>query len=311
MQRHEATVGPEGADQRLDRYLAQLFPDLSRSRLQRLIADGRVWLEGKQAKASTRLEPGQHVMVEIPPPEPLTLQPETIPISVVYEDDDILVVNKPAGLVVHPAPGHPTHTLVNALLALGVAPTGDPLRPGIVHRLDKDTSGLMVVAKHESAHANLAQQLQDRSMAKRYLLVVRGRFSTRRGVIEAPIGRDPRDRKAMAISFRGREARTRFQVLEELGEYTMVEATLETGRTHQLRVHFQSIGHPILGDRTYGVLDRTIPLGRQFVHSWRLGLTLPSTGEWREFEAELPDDLQQALEGLRGRVPKQSEELRP
>jgi 23S rRNA pseudouridine1911/1915/1917 synthase len=214
----------------------------------------------------------------------------------VYQDDELLVLDKPAGLTVHPAPGHPSGTLVNALLAIcpDLRGIGDRVRPGIVHRLDKDTSGLMVVAKSHRAHLSLSRQIKERKVKKGYLALVSGELKPREGVIDAPIARNPRDRKRMAVVAGGREARTRYKVLRSNGEYSLVEAFPETGRTHQVRVHFASLGHPLVGDHVYG--KRSAFLGRQFLHAHLLGFSHPDTGEWREFTSPLPPDLQLALD---------------
>ncbi len=301
MARREVTAGPEAAGWRLDRYLAQVFPDLTRSYLQRLIEQTRVTVDGAPAKASMKLQVGQRVVVELPPPPPRTVVPEEAELNVVYEDDDLVVIDKPAGLVVHPAAGHTSGTLANVVIGRWQGPLGEAesLRPGIVHRLDKDTSGLLVVAKNPSAQAKLAAQIKQRSVAKHYLVLVRGRLTPERGVIDAPIGRDPRDRKRMAVVAGGREARTHFRVLEHVDGFSLVEAILETGRTHQIRVHFRAIGFPVVGDPVYGVLDERVPVRRQFLHAYKLGFRLPATGEYREFTSELPPDLAQALRQLR------------
>jgi 23S rRNA pseudouridine1911/1915/1917 synthase len=230
------------------------------------------------------------------------LTAESIPLNVVYEDTDLLVVDKPAGMVVHPAPGHSGGTLVNALLAHVPElelDMGDEARPGIVHRLDKDTSGLIVVAKNRAAHDMLSRQMAARSMLKEYVALVAGKPAPPAGVIDAPIARDRRDRQRMAVVAGGRAARTHFTTEQELGRYTLIKATLETGRTHQIRVHMASIGHPVLGDPVYGkrTLKDAAALGihRQFLHARKLGLRLPSSDEWREFTSELPGDLRDAL----------------
>jgi len=299
---------PEDAGERLDRAIAARIPDISRSYAATLIDAGAVGVNGSPAsKTSYKLKAGDTIRVEIPSPQPSGLQAEEIPLKVLYEDDDLLVVDKPAGMVVHPAPGHSGGTLVNALLAHvpGIElDMGDEARPGIVHRLDKDTSGLMVVAKRRSAHENLSRQMAARTMLKEYVAVVAGTPRPPRGVIDAPIARDPRDRQRMAVVQNGRHARTRYATELDLGRYTLVRAALETGRTHQIRVHMASIGHPVLGDPVYGkrTLKDAIALGltRQFLHAQRLGFTLPSTGEWREFVGELPEDLRGVLEKLEG-----------
>jgi 23S rRNA pseudouridine1911/1915/1917 synthase len=288
----------EEAGQRLDQFVAGSCPDLSRAAVQRLLEAGLISLNGALAKASQRVEAGDRVSIEIPPPSPSKLEPEAIPLDIVYEDADVLVINKPAGLVVHPAPGHQTGTLVHAVLALDLElDVGNSERPGIVHRLDKDTSGLMVVAKNDRAHAALSDQMHRHTMKKEYVALAHGRVTPERGIVEAPIGRDPRARKRMAVTSGGRPARTHFEVLEYLTGYSLVLARLETGRTHQIRVHLSAIGHPLAGDSVYGT-DKDLPgLGRQFLHSHRLGFELPSGG-YREFTAPLPDDLRSTLKSL-------------
>jgi 23S rRNA pseudouridine1911/1915/1917 synthase len=292
------------AGERLDVFVTRRLPELTRSRVRRLIDGGLVTVDGRRpAKAGAPLEPGQRVHVTLPPPEPLAPAPEAIPLRVVYEDADLLVVDKPAGLAVHPAPGHPSHTLVNAVLARcpELSRAGGEGRPGIVHRLDKDTSGLIIVAKNDAAHLALARQLKEREVEKTYLALVEGRLSPAEGVIDAPLGRHPRHRKKMAVVAGGREARTRYRVLREIDGRSLVEVRPETGRTHQVRVHFASIGHPVAGDALYG---RAAPpaLRRQFLHAQRLAFRHPRTGERLELEAPLPQDLAQALAELDGHV---------
>ena len=281
---------------RLDKYLANEYPKLSRSRLQKLIEQGCVLVNGYRAKASQKLSIGDKIHVNLPSPESACLVAESIPLTIIYEDDDLLVVNKPAGLVVHPAPGHTSHTLVNALLAHcpALADFDDAMRPGIVHRLDKDTSGLMIVAKNTSAQQYLINQFKARLVSKGYLVLVRGRLTPVRGAIEAPMGRDLSNRKRMAVVTGGKQARTSYQVREYLGDYTLLEVATETGRTHQIRVHFSAIGYPVVGDPVYGT--RSTYLKRQFVHAHRLAFHLPASGEYREFSCELPSDLKLALE---------------
>ena len=287
--------------QRIDRYLAQQRPDLSRSSVQKLIEDGMVTVGGRRVRSSYRLRIGDVIGLTVPPPALLQAQPEAILLVIVYEDDDMLVIDKPAGLVVHPAPGHTSGTVVNAVLAHApemLSLGQDAERPGIVHRLDKDTSGLLVVAKNEQALRFLASQFKERSTEKTYLALVHGHLSPTHGEIDAPIGRDPRYRQRMAVVAGGREAQTGYHVLRYVGDYTLLEAMPHTGRTHQIRVHFASIGHPVAGDPVYGP-RRPIPgLSRQFLHATRLRLRLPSTGEVREFCAPLPADLATALRGL-------------
>jgi len=297
-----------GRGERLDRFIAEACEDISRSYAATLIERGMVSVNGEVAdKPAQKLKTGDEVVVEIPAPQPSALVAEDIPLTVVYEDADLLVIDKPAGMVVHPAPGHSGGTLVNALLAHVPEidlDMGDEARPGIVHRLDKDTSGLIVVAKNRAAHEALSRQMANRAMLKEYVALVEGKLRPAAGVIEAPIGRDPRDRQRMAVVASGRQARTHFEVAQQLGHYSLVRVTLDTGRTHQIRVHMASIGHPVVGDPVYGkrTLKDAASLGlhRQFLHARRLGFTLPSTGEWREFTGPLPGDLQQAIDKLLG-----------
>jgi 23S rRNA pseudouridine1911/1915/1917 synthase len=304
--------------QRLDKYIAQEEPDLSRSLVQRLIREGLVVVNGQAVKASRKVEVGDTIVLRVPLPEPPELRPEAIPLDIVYEDIDLLVVNKPAGMVVHPAYGHRTGTLVNAILAHcpDITGVGDTLRSGIVHRLDKDTSGLIIVAKNDTARQHLQQQFERREVKKVYLALVEGHLEPAQGLIEAPIGRDPRRRKRMAVvraEEGGREARTRYQVMGyfalQVGRashlYTLVEVRPVTGRTHQVRVHFAFIGHPLVGDPVYGFRKQRLadyglpPLDRQFLHAQSLGLHLPRSNEYVEFRAELPTDLREVLERLR------------
>jgi 23S rRNA pseudouridine1911/1915/1917 synthase len=299
-------VEPSGTGERLDRAVAARLPELSRSYAANLIERGHISVNGVPAtKAGHKLKPGDLISVDVPAPEPSGLQAENIPLSVVYEDADLLVIDKPAGMVVHPAPGHAGGTLVNALLAHVPElelDMGDEARPGIVHRLDKDTSGLMVVAKRRPAHEALSRQMAARTMRKEYLALVRGKPNPPAAVIEAPIARDARDRQRMAVVQGGRPARTRYSLEQVYGSYTLVRCVLETGRTHQIRVHMSSTGHPILGDPIYGkpTLKDANRLGltRQFLHATKLGFTIPSTGEWREFDSPLPEELHRVLARL-------------
>jgi 23S rRNA pseudouridine1911/1915/1917 synthase len=281
---------------RLDNYLAKVYPELSRSYIQKLIEQGYIMVNGYGAKVSQKLNTGDRISFSLPHPEPISLAAEPIPLNIVYEDNNLVVLNKPAGLTVHPAPGHTSHTLVNALLAHcpDLAKFGDSLRPGIVHRLDKDTSGLMIIAKNSPTQQNLINQFKTRSVFKGYLVLVKGKLTPTRGIIEAPIGRHPANRKLMAVVTSGRQARTGYRVKEYLDNYTLLEVTLETGRTHQIRVHLSAIGYPVVGDPVYGV--KSAHLKRQFVHAYRLGFRIPSSGEFKEFTCELPQDLKQALE---------------
>lgn len=291
------TLVADRPGERLDVFLARRLPDLSRAHAQRLIVDSRARVNGQVAKASLRLEAGDEVVVEVPAPEPVALAPEAIPLDILYEDGDLLVVNKPAGLTVHPAPGHPAGTLVNALLAHCTDLRGieGSLRPGIVHRLDKDTSGLMLVAKNDRAQLALAGQIARHEVLKAYLVMVSG-HPQRTGVIDAPIGRHPAQRKRMGVVVEGRPARTHYRVVDEVGRDALAVAVLETGRTHQVRVHFAAINHPVLGDPVYGERSGLVP--RQFLHAWRLGFRHPRTGEFLKFRAPLPPELSALLELL-------------
>lgn len=284
---------------RLDRYLDGVCPDLSRTRIQQLIAQGHVTVDSAKIKAGIKLKMGQAVIVIVPDPEESPLKPQHIPLEVVYQDDDVIVVEKPAGLTVHPGPGHPDGTMVNALLAMcpNLQGIGGTVRPGIVHRLDKDTSGLIVVAKNEVAHRKLSDAMKARECKKVYLALVHGNVKEDEAVIEAPLGRDPANRQRMAIVAFGRQATTRYKVIERLPGYTLVEVQLITGRTHQIRVHFASIGHPPVGDPVYSRIKSSV--ARQFLHAQKLGFKLPSTDEYVEFESPLPEDLSSFLETLR------------
>ena len=285
----------EEGGQRLDLFLAQRAQGLSRSRVKRLILEGHALVNSEMAGPGRRLKAGDRVSLSVPPPAAVALAQEPIPLRVVYQDEHLLVVDKPAGLAVHPAPGHPSGTLVNALLALcsDLSGIGGELRPGIVHRLDKDTSGLMVVAKSDAAHQGLSLQWKERSVRKGYLALVSGRLAPPDGVVDAPVGRDPRNRKRMAIVPGGRAARTRYHTLRAVGPDTLVELFPETGRTHQIRVHMAALGHPLVGDALYGRRDPR--LARQFLHAHSLAFNLPATGQRVEFESPLPEELARLL----------------
>jgi 23S rRNA pseudouridine1911/1915/1917 synthase len=297
---------PDGAGRvRADRFVADAT-GLSRAYVQRLIADGRLTREGRAVRASTMVTPGPPLKLDIPEVRPLELEAESIPLQVVYEDQDLLVVNKPAGMVTHPAPGHPGGTLVNALLALGgpdmYGGIAGVARPGIVHRLDRDTSGLLLVAKNDTAQASLMAQLKARRVKKTYLALGAGDVTAEVGRIEAPIGRDPRHRTRMAVVPDGRPAVTGYRVRERFPGWTLLELDLVTGRTHQLRVHLASIGHPIAGDAVYGTgTARLGPpgLARLFLHAWRLELAAPAGDRVIRAEAPLPIELEAVVDDLR------------
>jgi len=286
----------EEAGERLDKALSARLDDLSRARIQTLIEAGAVTLGGQPVRSSHRITEGDEVVVNVPDSEPAGVYPESIPLDLIYEDDDLLVVNKPAGLVVHPAPGHASGTLVNALLAHcpDLTGIGGALRPGIVHRLDKETSGLLAVAKHDRAHRFLAAQLKERRMDKRYLTLVDGRPTADSGTIEAPIGRDPRYPRQMAAVASGRPAVTHFRVLQRYAKHAYLECKPVTGRTHQIRVHLASIGCPVVADKIYGHHQSGVTLTRHFLHAARLTFQLLDESS-RTFEAPLPPDLETAL----------------
>jgi 23S rRNA pseudouridine1911/1915/1917 synthase len=290
-------LAPDRGNVRLDLYISQSVEGLTRSFVQKLITDGCITVNGEVAKASHKVRADDAIVINVPAPEGSpTLTAEDIPLSILYEDDDVLIVDKPAGIAVYPAPGHPSHTLMNAVLSHcpDISLIDGSVRPGVVHRLDKNTSGVMMVAKSKAAQLDLSAQLKGRRVLKKYLILVKGHPSPDQGVIEAPIGRHFRDRKRMSVAPGGRQARTLYRVIRRLDGYSLVEAILQTGRTHQIRVHFAHRGWPVAGDATYGV--RVGWLERQFVHASRLGFHLPSSSEWTEFSSRLPLDLEEALE---------------
>ena len=302
---YHLNVEPNQSGQRWDVFLAAaLGPELSRSRLQHLIQMGRVQVQGKAPKASLRVSGGEQIIVKVPPPEPLAVVAEDRPLTVIYEDQYLLVIDKPAGLVVHPAPGHRRGTVVNALLAHcgdKLADIGGKLRPGIVHRLDKDTSGLLVVAKTEAAHQGLTLALKERTVKRSYLCLAHGWMKPDQSTVDAPIGRHPKMRLKMAVVPSGRSARTYFTVLERLENYSYLKATLDTGRTHQIRVHLAFVGHPVVGDPLYGRRQGNLGLKRQFLHAAKLSFLHPVTGEELGFSSPLPEDLMAVLSRLRGK----------
>lgn len=297
----------DGKKERLDKFLVQQLPDFSRSRLQGLIKEGLVTVNGEAVtKTGYELEGGSQVEVTLLPAQPVDLLAEDIPLNVIFENDDLVVVDKPAGMVVHPAVGHAQGTLVNAVLAHDpdMEGVGGELRPGIVHRLDKDTSGLILIAKNDRTLHWLQDQFRLRKVRKVYLALSDGRPPTPTGRIEAPIGRDPSLRKQMAIvaEEKGRPAASEYKVLEAFPHHTLFEVHPETGRTHQIRLHLAFIGCPIVGDPLYGHRRVSLPLGRQFLHAARLTILLPGESQPRTFESPLPEDLQQALDFLRSRA---------
>ena len=294
----------EGEEGRLDKYLSDKLEDMTRSYLKKLISDDKaVLVNGNPAKPNYKLKPGDIIELAVPEPIELEIKAENISLDIVYEDNDMLVVNKPQGMVVHPAAGNYTGTLVNALLYH----CGDSLsgingekRPGIVHRIDKDTSGLLLVAKNDNAHQKLSSQIKEHSLTRAYKALVHGNIKQDSGRIDAPIGRHPSDRKKMTITDKNsREAVTNFRVLERYGRYTFVECILETGRTHQIRVHMSKNGHPIVGDKTYGLKKEEFNLTGQLLHAYKVGFIHPVSGEYMEFVSELPDYYMNVLDRLR------------
>ena len=288
--------------QRADQFLAAALPQLTRSAAQRLLEEGAVTLDGRPVKKNYKTAPGDELVVILPDPAPVDILPQDIPLDVVYEDDDVIAVNKPVGLVVHPAAGHPDGTLVNALLyrcGNSLSGINGALRPGIVHRIDRDTSGLIIAAKNDSAHLALAAQLQDHSLYREYEAVCVGNLKQDQGTVNAPIARHPTDRKKMAVNFlQGREAVTHWTVLERFPGYTHIQCRLETGRTHQIRVHMAHTGHPLLGDVVYGSKKPWPGLAGQCLHARRLSFVHPRTGERLTLECPLPSWFQEVLTKL-------------
>ena len=299
------TAAPEEDEigKRIDVYIAEYKEELSRSRVQKLIENGLVTVNGKAVKSNYKLRKGDILEVEIPDPEPLEIEAEDIPLDIIYEDKDVVIVNKPQGMVVHPAPGHYSETLVNALMYHckdDLSGINGQMRPGIVHRIDKDTSGVLMIAKSDAAHNSLAQQLAVHSITRKYYAVVCGNIKEDSGTVDKPIGRSPKDRKKMAVVQGGRRAVTHYRVLERFGgKYTLIEAQLETGRTHQIRVHMASLGHPLLGDTVYGSEKQPFKLQGQVLHAKVLGFNHPSDGRYVEFESPLPEYFEKLLIKLR------------
>lgn len=299
-------IDKQNAGKRLDQAITFFLPDCSRTLLSYLIRKGNVLVNGKLTKPSYRVKPGEKISGSIPSPEPVSFKPEPVEINIIYEDNDILVVNKAAGMVVHPAPGHYSGTLVNALLyhCPGINQEGDNFRPGIVHRLDKDTSGLLVVAKNQRSHYNLSEQFKNRKIYKLYMALVSGEMESYSGTIDLPIGRHPVDRKKMStISKKYRNAKTSWRVIEKFKEVSLIELNLETGRTHQIRVHCAAIGHPVIGDTVYnnkkGLKKNISYVSRQMLHSWKLRITHPSTKKIQTFQAPIPQDMEGTINRLR------------
>ncbi len=305
--RVEWRVDDASAGERIDKHLTERLADkqVSRSQVQEWIRTGAVKVNGGQVKPNAKVAAGDDIVVTIPGPEPLEAFPENIPLDVVYEDSDVIVINKPRGMVVHPAAGHPSGTLVNALLyhCQDLSGINGVMRPGIVHRIDKDTSGLLMVAKNDLAHASLAAQLKAHTVNRRYYAIVYGQVEHDRGTIDAPIGRANQDRKLYVVTEKNsKHAVTHFTVSERFGDYTLLDLKLETGRTHQIRVHMKYIGYPLVGDPVYGGKSgRTLGMSGQALHAGVLGFEHPRSGEWLEFTAPIPEDMEHALNILRTR----------
>lgn len=293
-------VGDENHGKRLDQYVSQEVEQLSRVLAADLIKNGQIRIEGRKVKASHRVKKGDLISVHIPPPQEVELTPQDIPLTVVYEDQDLVIIDKPQGMVVHPAHGNWDRTLVNALLfqVQDLSGINGELRPGIVHRLDKDTSGLLVVAKNDRSHRHLAEQIKTHSFTREYTALVHGQVRENQGIIEAPIGRDPRDRKKMAVVAGGRPSITGYQVLERFANYTLVRCRLETGRTHQIRVHMSYLGYPVVGDPLYGPRKNQWGLNKQLLHASLLTIEHPATGEVMTFQSPLPEYFDSILKEL-------------
>lgn len=304
MEEYNIDASEEWIDKRIDKMLSEYFADYSRSFLKKLFDDGLITVNNKSVKPSYKVKSADMIDILVPDPVNIDIAPENIPLDIIYEDDDIILVNKPKGMVVHPAPGHYDGTLVNGLMYhFGDSLSGinGEFRPGIVHRIDMDTTGVLVVCKNDSAHRSLSEQLHEHSITRKYYAIVHGNIQQNEGTVDAPIGRSPRDRKKMAVNTRnGRRAVTHYRVLERFGgRYTYIECQLETGRTHQIRVHMASIGHPILGDDVYGPKKCPFKLQGQTLHAGVLGFIHPSTGEYIEFKADLPEYFKELLVKLR------------
>lgn len=293
----------EDQQMRLDKYLSEQFPEQTRSYLQKLIKDGEVTVNGKNVKTGYQLSKGDEVYINIPEPKELDVEPQKMDLDIVYEDEDVILINKPKGMVVHPAPGHTTDTLVNGLLYHckdNLSGINGVARPGIVHRIDRDTTGILIVCKNDMSHNSIAAQLKEHSINRRYRALVHGNLKEDTGTVEGPIGRHPIDRKKMAINEKnGKPAVTHYTVLERFGNYTLIECKLETGRTHQIRVHMTSIGHPLVGDEVYGPAKCPFKLQGQCLHAMVLGFVHPRTGEYMEFSADLPEYFEDLLRKLR------------
>ena len=294
----------ENENKRIDAYLSEKLKDTSRVAIQRLITNGKVLVNGKNIKPSYKVQPGDKIQVEEEVPVEVSLKAQDIPLDIIYEDKDIIAVNKPKGMVVHPANGNPDGTLVNAIMAIckdSLSGIGGEIRPGIVHRLDKDTSGIIIVAKNDKAHINLSEQIKDHKVKKTYIALVRGFVKENEATINMPIGRSEKDRKKMAVTRKGKEAITHFKVLERYDKYTLLQVNIETGRTHQIRVHLSQIGYPIIGDEVYSNGKNEWNVKGQCLHAKSLEFTHPTTGKIMYLEAKLPEYFENILKNLEKR----------
>lgn len=303
LQSHSFSAAPDAAGQRVDKFLSDQLPDLTRSYLQKLIRDGAVLMNGSPVKAGLKLAGGETISIVLPEAQELSVDPEPIPLDILYEDEDLLIVNKPKGMVVHPAAGHYSGTLVNAVLYHcrdSLSGINGILRPGIVHRIDQNTTGSLIICKNDAAHKCIAAQLKEHSITRKYRAIVHGRL-TKDGTVHAAIGRHPLHRKEMAVNVpNGKDAVTHYHILEQFDQFTYIECQLETGRTHQIRVHMKSIGHPILGDDIYGPSKCPFSnLQGQTLHAMTIGFVHPSTGAYLEFDAPLPEYFEELLQKLR------------
>ena len=295
-------VSDENIGVRLDKFISESDVGISRSFAAKLCEEGKVFLKEKKLLKNHKLKGNEEIRIELPDSEELELIPQDIPLDIVYEDKDVIVVNKPQGMVVHPAPGNYSDTLVNALMfhcGDELSAINGVIRPGIVHRIDKDTSGLLIAAKNNDSHLKLSEQLKERKALRKYVALVNGNIKEDEGTINKPLSRNPQDRKKMSIVQGGREAITHFKVLERFGQYTFVECILETGRTHQIRVHLKSIGHSIVGDKTYGIKKEQFNLKGQLLHAKTIGFVHPKTGELMEFSSEIPQYFKKVLDKLK------------
>lgn len=304
MEEYNLESSEEWMDRRLDKVLSEYFNGYSRSFIKKLFDEDMIHVNSRSVKPSYKVKDGDMIDISVPDPVSIDIEPEDIPLNIIYEDDDVILVNKPKGMVVHPAPGHYRGTLVNGLMyhfAGSLSGINGEFRPGIVHRIDMDTTGVLVVCKNDNAHRLLSEQLHEHSITRKYYAIVNGNIAQDEGTVDAPIGRSPKDRKKMAINTRnGRRAVTHYRVLERFeGRYTYIECQLETGRTHQIRVHMASIGHPILGDEVYGPKKCPFRLQGQTLHAGVLGFVHPSTGKYVEFKAELPEYFKELIAKLR------------